>query len=700
MRISRTLILSALGAVILLLPWNLAGCNPLDPGSDPTQTVFNLPPTVVIEAIPDPPRGVAPLTIQFDSGSSSDDGVIVDRQWDFGDGTTTQDIAPRHIFQQNGTFEVTLTLTDDEGARASNALEVIVTERPVAVINVDRLSADNAPATFQFDASQSYDPDADEESELDYRWDFGDGAREVVPIVNHTYGLAGTYRVVLTVTDENGIVGTAEEIIEVGIAQPELSFRSPPSDLANLVITKESPLWVHVAYEVDPGVPFTLRAGLDEDVNPDNDNEIQLDTDATDDVLVNDLNLTIPTPLDLNAAGINTNTTYYLWIELDTDRTVPTREYLVDPRFNPDRAIPIRVLPNYPSTFTDVPDAQLNPSANDEANIVAAPQGGRQIVDLGPLDTGDRVFLSLLDVPGYSTTFSQTEYSVKLVDSQQRVFTWYLKPGTLFSRDSKIVVGHSSLHYYLILEDVLGGITPSVQVRIQRQFALDSQPRRQYVFLDFDGTSDNIAVAFSRPFQVPALSVSGMDTTVLNTVILNRVSALFAPYDFVILSSAAGDAEPTQPHLTVYFDNSGNVLQAAQASAGTTFALSDDLLFYGLPDFIDPRNETLTGRAVVSVSSIISDFPTLTTETQLGTAIANSAAHQVGLLCGLYETQTTPPTLSTDIMTIDETRLPVTTLDFTIENLAPHPVERVYGTGATGIGIQDGPQLLGELFQP
>ena len=55
--------------------------------------------------------------ISFDGGGSSDpDGSIVSYNWNFGDGGTASGVRVNHRFVQAGTYTVTLTVTDDQGA--------------------------------------------------------------------------------------------------------------------------------------------------------------------------------------------------------------------------------------------------------------------------------------------------------------------------------------------------------------------------------------------------------------------------------------------------------------------------------------------------------------------------------------------------------------------------------------------------------
>jgi hypothetical protein len=66
--------------------------------------------------------------------------------------------------------------------------------------------------TCQFEGTSSVDPDG---TIVAYSWDFGDGAMSTASEPVHTYSAAGTYTVTLTVTDNEGLTGTAQTQVQV-----------------------------------------------------------------------------------------------------------------------------------------------------------------------------------------------------------------------------------------------------------------------------------------------------------------------------------------------------------------------------------------------------------------------------------------------------------------------------------------------------
>lgn len=91
----------------------------------------------VVSVTADVQTGHSPLTVQFHSNTTDSDGRIVTYLWNFGDGNTSNEANPKHIYVQEGNYTVTLTVTDDKGATATTTLQgKDITARGVAVTQV------------------------------------------------------------------------------------------------------------------------------------------------------------------------------------------------------------------------------------------------------------------------------------------------------------------------------------------------------------------------------------------------------------------------------------------------------------------------------------------------------------------------------------------------------------------------------------
>jgi PKD repeat protein len=156
------------------------------------------------------------LSCTFNAAASFDsDGTIVSYDWDLGDGNIATGISPSHTYGADGTYIVTLTVTDDAGAVASVSQEVtvaaVVTNQPP----VASFTSNCTDLTCTFTSTST-----DDGTIVSYAWDFGDGGTAAVATATHIYAAAGTYSVTLTVTDDLAATGTITQDVTVTAPAP------------------------------------------------------------------------------------------------------------------------------------------------------------------------------------------------------------------------------------------------------------------------------------------------------------------------------------------------------------------------------------------------------------------------------------------------------------------------------------------------
>jgi PKD repeat protein len=159
----------------------------------------------------------AELDKHFDATDSSDtDGTVDSFAWDFGDGESGSGSQVDHSYDSAGTYDVKLTVTDDDGATGTVTRQVVVSPPNAAPHAAFTMSKDELKLSV--DASDSTDSDGTVES---YAWTFGDGASGTGKTATHTYLGAGTYTVKLTVTDDDGAKDSvSKDIVITGPPAP------------------------------------------------------------------------------------------------------------------------------------------------------------------------------------------------------------------------------------------------------------------------------------------------------------------------------------------------------------------------------------------------------------------------------------------------------------------------------------------------
>ncbi len=136
--------------------------------------------------------GCSPVNISFSNLSTDAVSFI----WDFGDGTTSTNINPTHIYNIPGYYDVTLIATSGMGCNdTTKKIAYIAVPGVYSSFSISSaVGCDTLPAFFQDSSINA----------ITWSWNFGDGFTSSIPNPTHTYSDTGSYVVTLITHDTLG----------------------------------------------------------------------------------------------------------------------------------------------------------------------------------------------------------------------------------------------------------------------------------------------------------------------------------------------------------------------------------------------------------------------------------------------------------------------------------------------------------------
>jgi len=182
-------------------------------------TVANLP---VANFTANDTSAIINQSIIFTDQSTSS-GTISSWQWDFGDGNTSTAQNPSHYYTANGTYTVSLTVTDEFGTDTETKNNYII----VADLPTADFAADDTTKVPYSDIHFT-DTSISDGTITSWQWDFGDGNTSTDQNPTHYYTTNGIYSVSLTVTDEFG-TSTETKNNYIDINDPPVADFSGPT---------------------------------------------------------------------------------------------------------------------------------------------------------------------------------------------------------------------------------------------------------------------------------------------------------------------------------------------------------------------------------------------------------------------------------------------------------------------------------------
>ena len=165
----------------------------------------------------------SPATFQFTNTTTGSVGY----QWDFGDGSTSTDASPNHVYNAFGNYTIKLIVTGSNGCT-----DTIIKRDHIRVtrpqVHINNLPVKGClPFTVPFSANITV-----EDNVIAYRWDFGDGTGSTSSAPVKTYTTEGRYTVKLVITTASGC--TDSIVIPNGVEAappPKADFVATPRDV-------------------------------------------------------------------------------------------------------------------------------------------------------------------------------------------------------------------------------------------------------------------------------------------------------------------------------------------------------------------------------------------------------------------------------------------------------------------------------------
>ncbi len=182
-------------------------------GDAPIPVIKGKPMATTVKAVVKPIKDLSCNKFTFDATDSYDvDNQKLSFYWFFGDGKTSNEPVVTHLYEEGGTYTVTLTVTDTSGLDCDTA-----TTTQTIRVNTPPKAAFSYPESLcvgneiVFDASETQD---DTSSGLSYSWDMGDGTKAEGVRVTKTYKKGGLYKISLTVDDNEDSSCSTDTILQ------------------------------------------------------------------------------------------------------------------------------------------------------------------------------------------------------------------------------------------------------------------------------------------------------------------------------------------------------------------------------------------------------------------------------------------------------------------------------------------------------
>ncbi len=151
----------------------------------------------------------------------NDESKTLSYLWDFGDGNTSQSPMPKHRFEEEGTYNVLLQVTDESGLRTFRTIDMEISKNRSSRQNGKK----NSLTAYFIVSEKAYAVNSDVEFDnrskssdspiISYLWSFGDGQESTLRNPKHRYKSPGKYSVRYKVCNSDGACAYASTNVRI-----------------------------------------------------------------------------------------------------------------------------------------------------------------------------------------------------------------------------------------------------------------------------------------------------------------------------------------------------------------------------------------------------------------------------------------------------------------------------------------------------
>lgn len=229
--------------------WQFPGGNPVSfSGANPPSVTYSITgnyDVTLMVSTPDGCRdtttipnfiGVGETRVDFEASTTTvclgdsvvfnntSQGALTNLFWNFGDGNTSTEATPAHVYATEGIYTVSLRASNPEGCgdstRKNSYIRVI--PKPEANFTIGDPASCTTPVDIGF-TDQSVNATS-------WAWDFGDGGTSTAQNPTRTFNTTGRFNISLTVTGANGCTDTRTQAANISTARPQAEFEADPAE--------------------------------------------------------------------------------------------------------------------------------------------------------------------------------------------------------------------------------------------------------------------------------------------------------------------------------------------------------------------------------------------------------------------------------------------------------------------------------------